>query len=78
VSINFEVEQSNKTLIFDSIPDGSNTFKLGEIVLLGSTYSLLNLLSGFPSYLSLVAALGGLGVGKNVVIQELLCLSPTI
>jgi hypothetical protein len=64
VSINFEIEQNNKTLILDSLADGSNTFKLGEVVLLGSTYSLLNLLTGFPSYASLVAVLGAAGLGN--------------
>jgi hypothetical protein len=52
-------------LILESAPDGTSNFKLGEILVLGSTAGLLNLLTGFPSYIGLVAALGVGGVGNE-------------
>lgn len=65
ISINFEVEQNNKKLVFESVSDGSNYWKLGEVVVLASVANLWKLLLGFPSYLSLVGTLGVAGLGTK-------------
>jgi hypothetical protein len=63
IDINFEQLDNGKTLIFQSLPDGTNNSKLGEILLLASTANLWNLLLGFPSYLALSGTLGVAGLG---------------
>lgn len=65
ISINFEVEQNNKKLVFESVSDGSNYWKLGEVVVLASVANLWKLLLGFPSYVSLVGTLGVAGLGTK-------------
>jgi hypothetical protein len=43
---------------------GSNTWKLGELLVLASAGSLVQLLFGFPSYGALVGTLGVGALGK--------------
>lgn len=68
ININFEVEQNNQKLVFESVSDGSNYWKLGEILVFASVGNLWKLLLGFPSYLSLVGTLGVAGLGIKFVI----------
>ncbi len=71
------MQVDNKTLLLDS-PQGDNTWKLGEIILGASGFKLLGLLAGFPSYGALVGTLGLAGVGKNIDIKVVCCLTLTI
>ena len=52
---------------------GNNTYKLGEVLAIGSTFKLLQLLMGFPTYPALVATLGLGGLGTSILTKEQHC-----